>query len=855
MDGTGGAAGVAGGGGTGGAISDDTESPSLSIDSEPSSEYETYIVSGAMTDNVGVTEISVRSNGGEPRTTIASGQTFGAFVPLEEGANLVEVTARDAAGNEARESISVAYVPNPNLPTPPIAGAPSSIDRIEQALADGDIDEETALLYRVYAIYSDDRLPVELRDGAGLIDATPILFDVSERLDSLSPQMQALIRPFLIPPIYAESAFNDNVASTVPKGLPDVCAATSDWTSIQTPEVRIWWNTLRRSDQAKAYAIKGEITDIWTTLLELMGRPPIKDDDPGIEHDGCSNQFDIYLDASYSGYAKVTPHAGHSGCDPWAASMTINPTEWMQTELKYVAAHELMHAFQLAYRTCLSNPSVLWWTEATAAWAVDHVYPSATDGQMAGEHFEHSFARKHYLPTLNQPIDGIGAGGFRPYGAYLWPFFLAGSSAPSKIPEIWEAVGKSRDRTVILAAMNSKIPNGFHGSFADFMLQVWNQDPVDDFKMIDLAGIDINPSDSMPKGVTEVSADLEGQVQRNIPLSLGVEPLAADFFHIKFDDPKVHTVLLSNGFTFEVGEGAIPDFPGAKDATVFAKRLTSEELEGKRVWALAKQNGMWSQKRYDLTDVAFAPFCQDVAGESIEELVLIFVNGRFADTQRSTPKGLEPRILISNMGCGDWAGTANVLIDENKAPQRTEMSHVNFSDLKYSRPESSLDDALTGRAQTTFVTSIIPKANLPGLFLGSSYALASVAANWGSTVNTLIGTNMCIGSGSGLFDETHVLTSQFLFSPYLSGSIDDEGSLYRSYYLQLVVSTMSNAVFYLCSDSAPFSQPFVSQLGGGYRQTLVGPFLVSQDGQNIKKEWKPDPDVTISFDLDATSSP
>jgi hypothetical protein len=269
------------------------------------------------------------------------------------------------------------------------------------------------------------------------------------------------------------------------------------------------------------------------------------------------------------------------------------------------------------------------------------------------------------------------------------------------------------------------------------------------------------------------------------------------------------------------------------------------------VWALAKQNGTWSQKRYDLTDVAFVPFCQDAAGERIEELVLIFVNGRFEDTQPSTPKGLAPRILVSNMGCGDWVGTAKVQVNQGTAPERTEITDVNFS-LAFTRPPSSIDDALAGREQTLFVTSIVPKANLPALILGGSYELTSVSADWITDRSSTIGTDVCIGRGTGVLDETHVLMSKFAVSPYLSGSINDAGSLYRSYELRLDMSTMSNAVFYFCSESAPHSAPFVTLLGGGFRETPFGPFLVSQDGQHINKAWSPEPGFTMSFDLDAT---
>src|SRR5512145_2052710 len=43
----------------------------------------------------------------------------------------------------------------------PVGPAPSSYDLIASALADGDIDQETALVYEFYAAFNDPRLPAQ----------------------------------------------------------------------------------------------------------------------------------------------------------------------------------------------------------------------------------------------------------------------------------------------------------------------------------------------------------------------------------------------------------------------------------------------------------------------------------------------------------------------------------------------------------------------------------------------------------------------------------------------------------------------------------------------------------------------
>jgi len=847
--GTGGVAGAGGPAGTGGggaAAVDDTDPPSLTIDSEATSPYQTYIIQGTATDNVEVTELSVRANDGEPTPMVAPDGRFGGFIRLADGPNTVVVVARDAAGNEAQESITVSFVPDPGAPSPPVVGGPSSIGLIDAALDNGDIDEETALLYRVYAIYRDERLPEALRDETGLIDATPILFEVVDRLDSLSPDIRALVEPFLIPPIYEGSAWGEEVSSIAEKGPPLDCAASSAWTSISNQNIRVWWHTLRPQDARVAGAVLSALDNpIWQKLTTLAGRTPLKDAAHGVTYDGCSDHFDVYISSSYKGWAKVNRHQGANNCEPWPAFMTVNPSGSHIDELSFAAAHEFMHAVQLAYQSCLYPTGIKWWTESSAQWAVDHVYPLAIDLTEAPKHFEHVYAESYYLPTIDQSLYAGGA--LRWYGAYLWPFYLSKTWGANMIPDIWGAIGTATTLADVLAAMEGELPTGFYGEFPEFMLRVWNQKPIEDFKNWEMdQSLTSNPSKA--EGAVEVSAHLDGQLDRQIILSLdfsapGIEPLAAKMIHIKFDDPDVRSILFSNGFTFDLEEGSPPDLPTI-DKTNYAKKLSEEERKGRHVYGIAKRGGQWVEEFFDLTEVAFASFCQDYKVEAIEELVLIFTNARYKDTQPTQSKGLSPRLFVSNMGCGDWTGQASVKVVVANAPAKIKNTNMAMNNLVFSRPKGSAEDALRGASQIDLLGTIIPASNFGAIPLFGGYALDRAEVPWSTSWTTNSGDNRCDAAGMGTFDESDAVAQVFGVSPYLTGTLGEDASLYRSYQIQLGFGTTTSVVSGSCSQTGPFSEAFGEALAGGFRGTQLGEFLISRDGTLMDKKWSPDSETT-----------
>jgi hypothetical protein len=94
-------------------ISTPTTSATTSTTSTP------VTVGGSASDNVGVTQV-LWSNAATGGTGVASGTTsWSASIALASGSNAITVTAKDAAGNQATDTITVTYTPPSGDTTPP----------------------------------------------------------------------------------------------------------------------------------------------------------------------------------------------------------------------------------------------------------------------------------------------------------------------------------------------------------------------------------------------------------------------------------------------------------------------------------------------------------------------------------------------------------------------------------------------------------------------------------------------------------------------------------------------------------------------------------------------------------------
>jgi hypothetical protein len=86
---------------------------------------ESVALSGTATDDVGVTQVTWSNNRGGSGTAVGAGNWSISSVPLQDGSNVVTISAKDTAGNSASKTLTVlrdAQAPSVSL-TAPLAGA------------------------------------------------------------------------------------------------------------------------------------------------------------------------------------------------------------------------------------------------------------------------------------------------------------------------------------------------------------------------------------------------------------------------------------------------------------------------------------------------------------------------------------------------------------------------------------------------------------------------------------------------------------------------------------------------------------------------------------------------------------
>ena len=87
---------------------------------------------------------------------------------------------------------------------------------IAQALALGRISAEQALTYRVFALFGDERLPVEFEGAPSATPSHGLLRELSSTVHMLTPATQEVLRPFLLPPMYAQSWWAQRLGLAAP---------------------------------------------------------------------------------------------------------------------------------------------------------------------------------------------------------------------------------------------------------------------------------------------------------------------------------------------------------------------------------------------------------------------------------------------------------------------------------------------------------------------------------------------------------------------------------------------------------------------------------------------------------------
>ena len=575
---------------------------------------------------------------------------------------------REAAGSLA----TVSHAPRRRLEVQTL----TSTDLIDQAETGGTLNHETAVLYRVYVIFGDARLPAAYRgNDAGAFDSL-YLETVHVEWNTYSPATQAALLPFLKPPAY-EGSWATPAGGHAHGTATDICGALSvlwAWKENPSGKVRVWYWAFLSADAAKAAVLANEADAvIWPNISGFMApHQPLSD--AGYSCNGGSDRLDIYL--SDIGRSTTGPVGLNIyKCKNTPAYISLNRSESAST-----LAHEIFHAFEysLPLASCLTSSDYNWWTEGSAEWVMDKVYPDVNrEHQSAG-----------WLPGQPGVSLDVNVDGHR-YGTYLVPFYYykkTGSAAFVK--RVWD----NCQGLDAVNAFHTAVAEGWDGIWPEVVLHNWNTEPVHQY--FDWDKIKLFPA----KVTSPVPVTLAGARDKEYTITYDLPKLSGAYEHYTFPDSTVRSVAFWNGATFDLQKTT----GGMISPYWEAKTYSGGETKGVRVQALIKVKDVWRQE--DWTSLPSKFFCRDVANERIQELVLVISDSQFLDPgQRAKPPGLDPRLSVSNMGCYKWKGTGlSTIVGEGG-----DTATANVTDVTWTREPTFPGDNSVHYSATGSLTAVV----------------------------------------------------------------------------------------------------------------------------------------------------
>jgi hypothetical protein len=571
----------------------------------------------------------------------------------------------------------------------PAEGTPSSIDNIQAALDAGEVDEETAVEYKVFAVFGDPRLPQAYlgHDDPLHVPATTVMFDVFARFAQFSAETQGVLRPFMMHPFAEGSWYQQRLAneSLQPAGVfPSTCPPTPTPTPSPSPtpapsptvapsgspvpplpaefipdpakfdgaasasgKYKIWWFKTNPEYEARARKVLTVLDGgIHDAVVDVLGREPL--DDTGLTF-GDGPAIDIFyleMRAPVLGLAlplnwttlgavgKKTPSAiVINGC----FRRLDAGVDW----LELTVAHEVFHAGHLAFDYAGTQPiteqsisQLFWLLESTSKWFEDYRYPNSNENQ-------HGWDDLFINPDdrIDDPAKD------RMYAGYIWFFYLTRQYGPDVIQSLFE----KRETMTHYPAMDAAIPGGWHLNYHDFALELLNVPPVDLFARED--GIQLHAATRALNGVPHV-------YHNTIPISLNEDEPAREF---EAFITNVH-FLSSHIYRFGVdgSAGKVPAF------VQFNNPIEGIESDYVRVHAVYRLASESTWKVEEWTGGPGKGFCLAEAGENVAELQLVISNANWEDKVPSPE--FDGPVVVAHDSCG-WSGNSTVTrVDDRGGP-------------------------------------------------------------------------------------------------------------------------------------------------------------------------------------------
>jgi len=364
-------------------------------------------------------------------------------------------------------------------------GELSSLDVITQAHLRGELDAETSLVYRVWAVLDPQRLPPRFQSQPRrfLKSLTPLLLEVRTHWDSLSPRAKAMLAPYLLRPTEpGQEPFPYGHSYLVPAVYYDSPGG----------HFRIWYVTSTRDSPVPVYTHGDTIPDwihlcaqvfdhVWEVEVDSLGyrQPPADGPWYGDEDYGGDSRYDVYVEDldnhwvyGYTQSEYVVPEGHPLATTSYLVvdndySSSIYPTPG-NAGLMVTAAHEFFHAVQFAYDTREER----FFMEISSTWMEDVVYDAVND--------YYYYLASGSSALFNCPeLSLVTFDGIHEYSSCVWAHYLAKRFGRRIMREIWEgcvqktaldAMGEvldSRGMTLASAHNEFAIWNYFTGSRAD----------------------------------------------------------------------------------------------------------------------------------------------------------------------------------------------------------------------------------------------------------------------------------------------------------------------------------------------------------------------------------------------------
>ena len=446
----------------------------------------------------------------------------------------------------------------------------------------GRLSASKALLYKLYALSGDRRLPRRFRGDGSRLSGTNILRTALERRRSLPARVRAQVERFLRPPIYPQSfasrAQADGGADLIDPNSFDACSARGPgWDNVLVSSggqgiARVWWRTSSR-DQANADRLAGALVrEIWPRLTGLMGRTPVPDG--RMKCGGVDPLLDVYLYPTGNPDYAFTPQWFE--CEHWPSPgfIVVDPRASRAT-----LAHEFMHllhaSFPFAVKSCRPWYYV---NDATATWAEDFVY----HGDQSEDGYTGLVEKRSAI--FGYPLD---------WGYDGWAFMFSAThhQGPARVRAIYELA-----RTIArpLDAVDAALQGGFDTSWPRFAREAWNRPLLPNGLKESFFSRSWDSWGPSPF-VRPIAYRLRGR-QFTDPLPIELAGMSKQYYDLRFDNRNAREV------TFQNPSGG-----------------TRSKL---RTWAFVKiaREG-W--KLEDWTQRKEVEFCRDDKTEDVRQVVLV----------------------------------------------------------------------------------------------------------------------------------------------------------------------------------------------------------------------------------------